>query len=69
MNNDSKKTEKCITDEIISEYFGISPLPEAVETTMAYIPFQTDTTQYRPETALKFGTLFSNLNKPFKGGR
>jgi hypothetical protein len=51
------------------EYFGVTPLPEAVETTMAYIPFQTNTTEYTPETALKSGTLFADLNKPFYGGK
>jgi len=52
-----------------SEYFGIGALPETVTTTMAYIPFQTDTTEYTPESALSCGTLFADLNKPFLGGK
>ena len=57
------------TDENIkSEYFGTTILPETVAVTMAYVPFQTDTTEYTPEMALKCGTLFPDLNKPFLGG-
>ena len=52
-----------------SEYCGVTPLPETVATTMAYIPFQTNTTEYTPEAALKNGTLFTDLNKPFYGGK
>lgn len=52
-----------------SEYFGIKPLPENPATTMAYVPFQTNTTMYPPELALKYGTAFLDLNKPFFGGR
>ncbi|MBR0540943.1 MAG: spore coat associated protein CotJA [Clostridia bacterium] len=36
---------------------------------MAYVPFQTNTTEYTLETALKNGTLFADLNKPFTGGK
>ena len=50
-------------------YVGIPALPAEVVTAMAYVPFQTDTTQYTPETALKNGTLFADLNKPFLGGK
>lgn len=52
-------------------YTGITPLPENPVTTMAYVPFQTNTTMYSPENALKFGTAFVDLNKPFYayGGR
>ena len=57
------------TDENMeSEYFGTPILPETVAVTMAYVPFQTDTTEYTPEKALKCGTLFPDLNKPFLGG-
>lgn len=51
------------------EYFGTTPLPETVVTAMAYVPFQTDTTQFAPERALENGTLFVNLNKPFLEGK
>ena len=52
-----------------NEYLGTAVLPETVAVTMAYVPFQTDTTQYKPETALRNGTLFTELNKPFLGGK
>ena len=70
--------EKCIIPEptccdlnIIGtgSYYGTSVLPDKVVTTMAYVPFQTDTTMYKPETALKYGTVFPDLNKPFLGGK
>ena len=51
------------------EYFGTAPLPETVVTAMAYVPFQTDTTQFAPEKALQNGTLFTDLNKPFLEGK
>lgn len=52
-----------------SSYFGITALPQNVVTTMAYIPFQTDTSMYTPECALKYGTAFTDLNKAFLGGK
>lgn len=52
-----------------SSYYGTSALPDTVVTAMAYVPFQTDTTIYKPETALKYGTAFPDLNKPFLGGK
>ncbi len=52
-----------------NKYSGTSPLPKNAAVTMAYVPFQTDTTQYTPEMALSEGTLFPNLNKPFLGGK
>lgn len=50
-------------------YTGTTSLPETVVTAMAYVPFQTDTTQYAPDMALTEGTLFPDLNKPFLGGK
>ena len=35
---------------------------------MAYVPFQVIDEVYEPETALKNGTLFPELNYPFMGG-
>lgn len=35
--------------------------------TMAYVPFQQIEGTYNQEEALKMGTLFANLNKPFLG--
>lgn len=37
--------------------------------TMAYVPFQTFTGVYDNATALKNGTLFPELDKPFTGKR
>lgn len=42
-------------------------LPENPVPTMAYVPFQTDTTAYDETKALKAGTLFPVLDKPFRG--
>ena len=67
INNNTKQKPECV--EVRSDYYGTPALPEKTVTTMAYVPFQTDTTQYTPEDALKFGTLFANLNKPFSGGK
>ncbi len=42
-------------------------LPENPVVAMAYVPFQLDKTSYSPEVALREGTLFCVLNKPFCG--
>lgn len=42
-------------------------LPDDPVPTMAYVPFQTDTTTYDEMKALKAGTLFPVLDKPFRG--
>lgn len=44
-----------------------SALPEDPVVAMAYVPFQTDTTTYDEMKALRIGTLFPVLDKPFKG--
>ena len=49
-------------------YNGIPALPSDTVTTMAYVPFQTDTSMYDDNEALCNGTLFIDLNKPFKRG-
>ncbi|HAX84492.1 MAG TPA: hypothetical protein DCY15_08685 [Ruminococcaceae bacterium] len=47
---------------------GFTPaLPDDPVVAMAYVPFQTDTTTYDEMKALKIGTLFPVLDKPFKG--
>lgn len=43
------------------------PLPPDPAVTMAYIPFQQFGETYDEETALRCGTLFPELNKPFYG--
>ena len=45
----------------------ISALPEDPVVAMSYVPFQTDSSTYDEQRALKAGTLFPVLNKPFKG--
>lgn len=42
-------------------------LPENPVVAMAYVPFQTDSTTYDEMKALKAGTLFPVLDKPFLG--
>lgn len=36
---------------------------------MGYVPWQYLTTLYEPDKALKVGTIFPELNKPFEGRR
>lgn len=45
----------------------LTPLPADPVVTMAYVPFQTDSSVYATEQALLMGTLFPVLNKPFTG--
>ena len=42
-------------------------LPDDPVVAMAYVPFQTDTATYDEIQALKAGTLFPVLDKPFRG--
>lgn len=51
------------------QYVSMSPLPENPVTTMAYVPFQTNTQTYEPSVALQQGTLYPDLDKPFLGSR
>ena len=46
---------------------GLSALPADAAVTMAYVPMQTDTNVYDADKALREGTLFPTLNKPFAG--
>ena len=45
----------------------MTALPECPQVAMAYVPFQTDFTTYDEMQALRCGTLFPFLNKPFLG--
>lgn len=56
------RTGQCVYD-------GLPKLPKNPVTTMAYVPFQTDCSEYDAEKALCRGTLFLNLDKPFFGGK
>ena len=46
-----------------NEYDTLHDLPLA----MAYIPWQYFSTPYEPQKALKIGTIFPELDKPFLG--
>ncbi|MBQ7043682.1 MAG: spore coat associated protein CotJA [Clostridia bacterium] len=45
----------------------MTALPECPQVATAYVPFQTDFTTYDEMQALRCGTLFPVLNKPFLG--
>lgn len=61
--------EDSCAEDMATEYTGISKLPCNPVTTMAYVPFQTNTTMYTTEKALCIGTAFPDLDKPFLGGK
>ncbi len=42
-------------------------IPKDASVTMAYIPLQETLESYSADKALEKGTLFPDLNKPFKG--
>ena len=46
----------------------MTALPADTAVTMAYVPFQLDTTMFEPDVALCKGTLFTTLDKPFCRG-
>lgn len=46
--------------------YAVTPL-DRLPIAMAYVPYQPLDTVYEQETALKNGTLFPNLDKPFLG--
>ena len=45
----------------------VTALPSDPVLAMAYVPFQMLERTYEPEQALQTGTLFPELNKPFRG--
>lgn len=52
----------------VETYSGkMTALPECPQVAMAYVPFQTDFTTFDEMTALRCGTLFPVLSKPFLG--
>lgn len=58
----------CNDDCGTLQYTGtLPPFPKDATVTMAYVPFQQNIDPYEPETALSNGTLFEQLDKPFKG--
>ena len=55
--------------ELENSEFFIEPIPKKVSEAMAYVPYQNAGKLYAPEQALCAGTLFPDLNFPFKGGQ
>ncbi len=68
MQSESQE-DNCVSVKQSALYTGLSKLPENPVTTMAYVPFQTNTTMYAAEKALCNGTAFPDLDKPFLGGK
>lgn len=56
-----------IVDVAMSDY-GVWPLPQEPQLTMAYVPFQQYNSKlYSPAQGLECGTVFPDLDKPFCG--
>lgn len=61
--------EDLFTPSFLDDKKRNEPLPvfpKDISLSMAYIPFQQDINPYPPEKALSKGTLFEDLNMPFK---
>ncbi len=75
MNNEANFDIAEITANVVknscnsSDMCPFEKFPKNASVTMAYVPFQLDRTTYNPYEALKNGTLFITLNKPFFGGK
>lgn len=52
---------------VLSENYAGLKMPDGFVVAMAYVPWQEFESMYPPETALKQGTLFPELDKPFEG--
>lgn len=63
--NDLKENVRSSDKECKSENKAI--FPEKTALAMAYVPYQTEFTVYDSMKALKSGTLFPCLDKPFAG--
>lgn len=55
-----------IIKELQNSSFMVRPLPEKTVEAMAYVPYQNAGRLYAPEQAIMAGTLFPELNKPFR---
>ncbi len=60
------KSDKMHSDITCTNAFGDTKLRD-LPLTMAYVPMQPLTSTYEQDEALKSGTLFPNLDKPFLG--
>jgi len=64
--------ENLIYKRASCENYEFSPFPRKPRIAMAYVPYQQSLMSiYTPERGLEAGTLFPNLDKPFKkiGGK
>ena len=54
---------------MIAQQYGITSLPKCPRVAMAYVPYQIASADkvYSAEQGLYAGTMFPELNKPFKG--
>ena len=59
--------EKITADKTIRESKFNNTMLKNLPLAMAYVPFQQIEGTYDQDEALKMGTLFPNLNKPFLG--
>lgn len=57
------------TKELMAQYGIRSALPEDPVVAMAYVPYQQRGKMYYAEQGLEKGTLFPELNKPFRCGK
>lgn len=75
MANDNKFDMSVAAAKLVGRDMGSeigcpsTKFPDDASVTMAYIPYQLDRTSYSPSEALKYGSFFTALNKPFSGGR
>ena len=62
-----------ISDDVFSTMYPMQPdrsaFPAKISLAMAYVPMQQLSAVYEDEVALKVGTLFPDLDKPFLMGR
>jgi hypothetical protein len=69
----SGQTHTLVNDEIILKGAGVmneekTMFPNDPVVAMAYVPWQLLEDAYEPEVALRHGTLFPELYKPFTAG-
>ena len=55
-----------VIKELQNSDFFIQPRPKKTSEAMAYGPFQNASKLYSPEQAIRMGTLFPELDKPFE---
>jgi hypothetical protein len=62
-----------ISDDVFSTMYPMQPdksaFPANISLAMAYVPMQKLSAVYEDDVALRVGTLFPDLDKPFMAGR